>query len=213
MDGFKLNWRNWSLIVKITLTTTAMIVMVVVSVTLLSIRREQQTFRKELEQQAKLLLDTLEVAVADPLYYLDTDYLSDLMEAFGEDQQILLSGHVYDAEGRIVADAYDEGLSYGLKVDCSAVRRSFVECDKWLSGIQLGIVDCTDSSLTTVHRLHDLARNTKDSVPDTVPGVESSSCSEHGVRATRIPDSLRGGHEAVWAGLYGARGRRYHCHP
>ena len=78
--------------------------------------------------------------------------------------------------------------TYGLKVDCSALRGSFVECDKWLSGLRLGIVDCTDSSLTTVHRLHDLARNAKDSVP----GVESSRSSEHGVRPTRIPDSLRG---------------------
>jgi len=85
-----------------------------------------------------------------------------------------------------------EPLTYGSKADCSAVRRSFVECDKWLSGLELGIVDCTDSSLTIVHRLHDLARNTEDSVPDSVPGVESASCNEHRVRATWSADSLRG---------------------
>ena len=76
---------------------TTMVIIAVTAVTLLSIRREQQTFRTELQQQAELLLDTLEAATADFLYQQDADALSDIMEALGENREILVSGRIYDA--------------------------------------------------------------------------------------------------------------------
>jgi signal transduction histidine kinase len=116
------SWKRWPLTVKLTVAMTTMIVIVVASVTSLSIRREQQTFRAELQQQADLLLSTLAAAAADPLYTLDADELSDMMEALGAqalgaDRQILASGRVYDSQGRIIGDAYDPLVEFSLEGD------------------------------------------------------------------------------------------------
>ena len=112
-----LRYRKDSLASKLTLAITTLVVGVVASVTMLSLYREQQTFRKELEQQAELLLETISVTAADALYLLDADFLEDIMEQLGEDR-ILAAGRIYGKEGRIIADAYsDSVLVYGLKPD------------------------------------------------------------------------------------------------
>lgn len=123
----RLRWSDWPLAAKLTLTMITLILLVVAAITLLSIRREQQTFRTELQQQADLLLDTLEAATINALYFQDVDFLSDIMESLGEDQEILMSGRIYDAEGRIVADAYDESLAYSIESDPFGLR--LVESD------------------------------------------------------------------------------------
>ena len=56
----KLRWKNWPLAVKLTLTFTLLIVVAIGNVTFLSMRREQQAFRSELEQQAQLLRGQME---------------------------------------------------------------------------------------------------------------------------------------------------------
>ena len=112
-----LRYRKDSLASKLTLAITTLVVGVVASVTMLSLYREQQTFRRELEQQAELLLKTLSVTTADALYLLDADFLGDIMEQLGKDK-ILVAGRVYGKEGRIIADAYsDSVLVYSLKPD------------------------------------------------------------------------------------------------
>lgn len=112
-----LRYRKDSLASKLTLAITTLVVGVVASVTMLSLYREQQTFRKELEQQAELLLQTLSVTTADALYLLDADFLEEIMEQLGEDE-ILAAGRVYGQEGRIIADAYSNSvLVYSLKPD------------------------------------------------------------------------------------------------
>jgi PAS domain S-box-containing protein len=98
------------------MATVALVIITVGSVTLLSIYREQQTFRAELEQQATILLDSLEVTVTDHIYNLDVDFLSDIMEALGRNR-LLIFGRIYDAEGRIIADAFDESVTYTLHSD------------------------------------------------------------------------------------------------
>ena len=75
--------KNWPLTIKITLSLVIMVMAAIISITLLSIRREQHNFQTELKQRAVMLLNALEIASIDALYYLDTDYLSDLMEALG----------------------------------------------------------------------------------------------------------------------------------
>ena len=112
-----LRYRKDSLASKLTLAITTLVVGVVASVTILSLYREQQTFRKELEQQAELLLETLSITTADALYLLDADFLEEMMEQLGEDR-VLVAGRVYGKEGRIIADAYsDSVLVYSLKPD------------------------------------------------------------------------------------------------
>jgi methyl-accepting chemotaxis protein len=96
---------------------TFLIMTVVISISILTIDREQRSFRKELQQQAELLLVTLRVAISDSLYQFDTDALSDMMEALGQDREILAFGRIYDTESQIIADAYDEDLVYLAEFD------------------------------------------------------------------------------------------------
>jgi signal transduction histidine kinase/FixJ family two-component response regulator len=84
--------------------------------TVLSVRREQQTFQRELEQQASLLLDTLEASSVDFLYFLDADFLSDLMLDLGR-FEVVTFGRIYDDEGRIVADALDPNTRFRVAPD------------------------------------------------------------------------------------------------
>ncbi len=112
-----LQYRKDSLASKLTLAITTLVVGVVASVTMLSLYREQQAFRRELEQQAQLLLDALSVTTADALYLLDADFLEEIMERLGE-EQVLAAGRIYGKEGRIIADAYSNSvLAYSLKPD------------------------------------------------------------------------------------------------
>jgi signal transduction histidine kinase len=96
---------------------TLLVVVAVTAVTWLSIIRERGAFRMELQRQAETLLNVLTAASVDFLYYLDTDHLSDVLEALGEDQEVLTFGRIYDAEGRILADAYGEELVFQLEPD------------------------------------------------------------------------------------------------
>ncbi|ERT09765.1 HAMP domain protein [Lyngbya aestuarii BL J] len=109
--------RRVSLATKLTLAMTSLVIVAVVSVTWLSLRREQQTFRKELEQQARILLDALAVTTADSLYTLNADFMEEIMEQLGADQ-VLSAGRIYEKQGRIVADAYsDSVLVHRVKAD------------------------------------------------------------------------------------------------
>jgi len=113
----RFNPKKGSLATKITLAMTTLVIVAVASVTMLSLRRQQETFRDELEQQADLLLDTLVVATQDSLYFLDVSYMKELMEELGKDQ-VLVAGQIYDKDGRVLADAYSRSvLAYGVKPD------------------------------------------------------------------------------------------------
>jgi signal transduction histidine kinase len=113
----RFNPKKGSLATKITLAMTTLVIVAVASVTMLSLRRQQETFRDELEQQADLLLDTLVVATQDSLYFLDVSFMKELMEELGKDQ-VLVAGQIYDKDGRVLADAYRrEVLAYGVKPD------------------------------------------------------------------------------------------------
>ncbi|NEN88788.1 MAG: PAS domain S-box protein [Okeania sp. SIO3H1] len=106
-----------SLATKLTLAMTGLVVVVVAGVTWLSVHRQQQNFRTELEKQAEILLNTISITVRDSLYRLDADFMEEIMEQLGEDQ-VLAAGRIYEKEGRIVADAYGEDvLVYNIKPD------------------------------------------------------------------------------------------------
>ncbi|QIZ69847.1 sensor histidine kinase [Oxynema aestuarii] len=106
-----------SLATKLTLSMTGLVILVVAGVTGLSLYREQQTFRKELQQQAQILLDALSVTTSDSLYNLDADFMEEIMEQLGADR-VLVAGRIYDREGRVVADAYGEDvLVYNVEPD------------------------------------------------------------------------------------------------
>lgn len=109
-------WNQWPLALRLTITITLVVILVVVFVSFLTIQRERNNFQAELEQQATLLLDTLGASSADSLYFLEADYLSDLMRDLGE-FQVVTFGRIYDSEGRIVADALDQNTRFTVEPD------------------------------------------------------------------------------------------------
>lgn len=113
----KLNSKKGSLATRVALVTTSLVLLAVTSVSWLGLRREQENFQEELEQQAEILLNTLEVTTADALYLLDASFIEQLMEPLGE-EKVLTAGRVYDKEGRVVADAYGSNvLAYSTVPD------------------------------------------------------------------------------------------------
>jgi len=112
----QLSWRSWPLALKLTVTITFIVILVVTAVTLISIRRERQHFQTELEHQAELLLNTLAAGSADSLYFLDADFLNDMMVDLGA-YEVVTFGRIYDDEGRIVADALDPNQRFNASPD------------------------------------------------------------------------------------------------
>lgn len=109
----RLTRSGYSLTVKLTLSIMGLILVSIGSITWLSIRREQDAFKAELEEQATLLLDTLSAATVDWHASTDLDSLANLAEALGKDTPLLISGHVYNAAGQIIADTNpDNPLRY-----------------------------------------------------------------------------------------------------
>src|SRR5437899_10181178 len=101
-----LSWNQWPLAVKLSVTMTTLIIVVVAFITLISVSREQQNFKTELEQQINLQLDTLVAAGSELLYKLDANALQSIMTGIGSDPDVT-SGRYYDAQGHVVADARD----------------------------------------------------------------------------------------------------------
>lgn len=105
----KFQGKRVSLVKKLTIAMTGLVIVVVTSVTWLYLQLQQQSFKQELEQQASLLLETLCIASAEPLAVSDVQFLNRLMEQLGT-TQILVSGHIYQAEGRVIADVYQSDI-------------------------------------------------------------------------------------------------------
>src|SRR5688572_14130479 len=111
------NFFRWSLARKITLAMTLLVVISIFIVTLLSIRREQQTIREELENRATLMLDMLDATVADSMYIGDVSPVGQVMEEIGRGNvSSIVSGEVYDADGRVIA-TIERGTVYFLAID------------------------------------------------------------------------------------------------
>ena len=107
-------WNRWPLAVKLTVTMTSIAIILVLVVTTISIQRERQSFQTELEQQARLLLDTISASSADSLYILDGDFMVDLMRDIGR-AGVLTFGRIYDADGRVMADVLDPQAGFRLE--------------------------------------------------------------------------------------------------
>ncbi len=115
------SWHKWSLTVSLSVTMTLLVIAAVTGVTLLSIDREAANFREELQGQAEVVMVILENGILNPLLNLDTDFLADEMEAFGE-TGVAVGGGIYDTRGRLIVD---ETGSPSLQSDCrSAGRRT-----------------------------------------------------------------------------------------
>jgi PAS domain S-box-containing protein len=113
----KLYWNHLSIATKLILVMTSMIVISVMGVTLLSIRRTQRNLQEELEQNAELVLDTLQAEVAHRDSMLNATALAAMIEVMAQDERILVSGRIYDLEGRLVIDAFQPTAATSSDVD------------------------------------------------------------------------------------------------
>ena len=98
-----------SLVNKLTTAMSCLAVAAVLVVSGFSLVRERANFREELEQQAKLLLDTLSVASRDALYFNQFEDASQIVNNLGQDfqnEQSIVMARLYQTDGRILADAF-----------------------------------------------------------------------------------------------------------
>ncbi len=109
---------RFPLALKLAVAMIVVVTLAVAAVSAIAIRREQASFKTELQQQADLLLDSLAASGADILYRLQVTSLRNLIGALNSSKAIVDS-RVYDDTGRILvrADALD--------ADSSAVVDSF----------------------------------------------------------------------------------------
>ena len=102
-------YKKGSLATKLTLTMTSLVILTVTGITLMSLYRERQTFQIDLEQKAKVILNSLEAASEDAIYRQDADYLNELLEDLKK-EGVIMHGFIYDRRARIIADADEEEL-------------------------------------------------------------------------------------------------------
>lgn len=113
--------KGLSLASKLTLAMTTLAIVTVGSVTGLFLRRTQQNFHSELENQAEIVLTTLAVTTAHALPNPQSDFLEEILEQLGS-EQILVGGRIYAANGRIVADIYSDDIwRYNTEPDAFGV--------------------------------------------------------------------------------------------
>jgi len=88
---------------KLSFVMTGLVAISVTTTTLVSIYRNQRIFRRELEQQAEVLLTTLTISSADSFYFGNVELIKDIIDELNI-QQALLSGRAYQKDGRVIAD-------------------------------------------------------------------------------------------------------------
>lgn len=113
-----LAWHKWPLVIKLSVSMTALVVLAIVFFTMRSVWREQNNFQAELEEQARIILEPLERSVVNPLLRLDVDSVGQLIENFGATKSGL-TVQIYDQDGRLIADTTVDGnpLVFSTQVD------------------------------------------------------------------------------------------------
>ncbi len=114
-------WRNISLRTKIAGLFSFLTVSAVFTLTVISIQLEREYFRKDLENQADLLLETTSLSLRDPLYRLQLDELSDLSRALSDNADVVFF-ITYDSQGRVLTDSRNAALEFSREPDPLGVR-------------------------------------------------------------------------------------------
>jgi|GEM_PF-4718752 len=110
-------WRNLSLTSKLTIFASLLVLVSVLTLTYLNIAREQDNFRRELEDQAALLLDTIPLTIRDPLYREELDELGDIGLVASQGDSVMRFV-TYNADGVILSDSTQpDGISFSRDAD------------------------------------------------------------------------------------------------
>ena len=86
-----------------TLSIVAVIEVLMVTTTVLDIRRARAIFRQELEQRGLLMVSTLNDVLADPLFLTDMEDLSGIEKAVNGQPDVLYV-QVYSPDGTLLVD-------------------------------------------------------------------------------------------------------------
>jgi diguanylate cyclase (GGDEF)-like protein len=105
-----------NLATKLTAVSSILVMVAVGTFTFLNMRVERTNFQTELEDQARLLLDTLPLTMRDPLYYLELDELEDVANIVTSNENIT-KFIVYDRAGAILVDANQQELQFNQSID------------------------------------------------------------------------------------------------
>ena len=112
----KHRWLNLPLGSKIASLTSFLVMAAILVLTLVSIQRERDYFRRELEDQASLLLETLPLTMRDQLYRMELDELIDIAIVVGKSENID-QFVIYDQNGVILYDSSQPGLIFSQVID------------------------------------------------------------------------------------------------
>lgn len=88
----------------------------ILALTMLTVQREREYSRKELERQAEIVLETTALSMRDELYGLKRDEFQDLANKVDENAEITLFV-AYDRQGRILVDSSAEQMTFSQNVD------------------------------------------------------------------------------------------------
>jgi diguanylate cyclase (GGDEF)-like protein len=109
-------WHRMHLASKLTALSGFLVMITVLTLAVVNMRQERANFNQELEEQARLMLDTLPLTMRDPLYNLELDELEDVANVVSSNENINLF-IVYDRRGAMLVDASLEELKFDQTVD------------------------------------------------------------------------------------------------
>jgi len=121
MSRFQHYWSSLSLASKIVGLVSLLVLATVLALTSLSIQRERENFRKELLEQANMLLDATSLNIRDQLYGLQIDEINDVARVVSKSPDVT-QFVVYDGRGRVLADASGTRSIYSQTADPLGMR-------------------------------------------------------------------------------------------
>ena len=110
------SWHDLPLASKIAAFASLLVVLIVPMLTMLTIQRERQSFRSELEAQANLLLDALSERLRDPLINERIDEIDEIARDIIDHAEITRF-KVYNKRGVLKVDAYQPDRDIPIDTD------------------------------------------------------------------------------------------------
>ena len=130
--------NNLSLRNKIASLTSLLVIGTILALTALSIDREQDNFKKELQEQANLFLKTTTLSIRDSLYSLKLDELIDLARVLRDDPDVTFF-IVYDSNGRVLVDSNTEQIAtFSREIDPLGQKMIAIPKDEIYTEWQVG---------------------------------------------------------------------------
>jgi adenylate cyclase len=129
MSRFQHYWSSLSLASKIVGLVSLLVLATVLALTSLSIQRERENFRKELLEQANMLLDATSLNIRDQLYGLQIDEINDVARVVSKSPDVT-QFVVYDGRGRVLADASGTRSIYSQTADPLGMRLLALDRDE-----------------------------------------------------------------------------------